>query len=415
VSNYLFFDSASTTKCCEAAVQLVQRYTNEDFGNPSSNHIYGQKAARAIREARNFFADTFQVAPEQVVFTGSGSESNNFAIYGVVTAALAQRRLSHAPASLLPLRVLTSGIEHPAVKKTVESLDAFGVESHWVPVDPQGQLLRERYLELLSSNTLLISIHQVNNIVGAVLPVEELAQIAKTKLPQVIFHTDAIQAFGKIKVPHSPSPVDLVSISGHKIGGPKGVGALVILNKKLLQTGLRPLIWGGEQENGFRSGTQNAGLIAGFHAAAKEILARQKKNLDHVSQLRIQFREILLRRELLSADPSTSKISWNSPEGASPFIISLSVPGFPSGPLANLLEERGCIVSVGSACHSKKTEPDPVLKAMGFAPSLQTSPLRISLSPDIEFSHLEILAEALDDSIQRMGNLLGKSQRKKKP
>jgi cysteine desulfurase len=412
VTDYLFFDTASTTKCCEAAVQLIQKFAVEEFGNPSSNHLYGQKAARAIREARLFFADHFQVEPEQVVFTGSGSESDNFAIYGVVTGRLAEAREQNQAHPRL--RVLTSEIEHPAVRKTVESLEALGVETRFFPIHQTGEVNWPQFLDLLAPWTALVSVQQVNNIIGAILPVEELARKAKEKIPDLIFHTDAVQSFGKIKVPDSSSPIDLVSISGHKIEGPKGVGALIILNKKFLRSGLRPLIWGGEQEHGFRSGTQSAGLIAGFHAAAKIALHHQQLHLEKVMNLKNHFRQLLRERGLLNPESKNSLIRWNSPENSVPHIVSLGIPGYPAGPLSRLLEERKCLVSVGSACSSKKIEPDPILSAMGFPPEVQTSSLRISFSHHFSFQDLETLVDALAESIQRMSLLLGKSPGRKK-
>ncbi len=392
--SYHFFDYASTTPCCPEAVELLQKYSCEDYGNPSSEHILGQQSAKAIKISRRFFADYFKISPEQVIFTGSGSESDNLAIYGVVLAAMAKKTS--------PIRVLTSATEHPAVRKTAQSLSSLGVDVQLIPVDGEGQIQKEKFLELLTPHTLLVSIHQVNNIAGSLLPVEELASLAKSKVPGLIFHTDAVQAFGKISVPTSPSAVDLVSISAHKIEGPKGVGALIVLNPSLLKSGLRPLIWGGEQEQGFRSGTQNAGLIAGFHAAAEKILRDQKTHSLQTTKLRERLWNSLKGKDL--------PIRWNSPKDltkAVAHIVNLSIPGYPSGPLAKLLEERKCLVSLGSACSSHKAEPDSVLAAMGFPLPIQTSPLRISFSGKQTVEEMDILIQALEDSIRQMKLLLG--------
>jgi cysteine desulfurase len=418
VTHYLFFDSASTTKCEEEVIQLIRQYADEDFGNPSSSHAFGQRAARVIREARHFFAKYFRVLPEQVIFTGSGTEANNLAIYG--TALNAIRRHTE------PISVLYSAIEHPSVRKTAESLQDFGVNARSIPVDSMGQIVESHFEDLLTPQTLFASIHRVNNIVGAQLPVEELAKKAKAKAPHIIFHTDAVQAFGRVSVPRHPSAVDLISISGHKIGGPKGVGALIVLNKKLLQnlpskgipqSILRPLLWGGDQEHGLRSGTQNAGLIAGFHRAAEITLAERDQNERHFQGLRTLFREKLQEKGLMRIDSTQShqegQVEWNSPADAVPHIISLSVPGFPSGPLANLLEERHCLVSVGSACSSKKPEPEPILGAMGKQLNIQTSGIRISFSKYTRPQDIESLAIALHDSIRVIGQLQGTRNRTK--
>jgi len=259
-----------------------------------------------------------------------------------------------------------------------------------------------------------MSVHQVNNIVGTVLPVEELAREAKNQFPHLIVHTDSVQAFGKIRTPQASSSVDLVSISGHKIEGPKGIGALVVLNKQLLKAQLRPLVWGGGQENGFRSGTPNAGLIAGFHIAAEQALKNQSANEMHVEKLKTHFQGLLLARGLLNLDPlqAPGVIRWNSPLNATPYIVSLSVPRFPAGPLSKLLEERGCLVSIGSACSARKPEPDPVLNAMGFPLEIQSSTIRVSFSKQIPLEGVERLVHAFDESIQLMSKLLGKSSEK---
>lgn len=408
---FRFFDSASTTQCCDAAVRLIQRFAAEDFGNPSSSHAYGQAAAKAIREARLFFAQTFQVGPDQIIFTGSGSEADNLAVYGVAMQGLVRNAKNPAGS---PMRVLCSATEHPAVRKTVASLASLGFEAQTIPVDPEGQIRMKEFLELLTPSTVLVSIQQVNNITGAILPVEDLARKAKEKVPGVIFHTDAVQAFGKVPHPQSSSQIDLLSISAHKIKGPKGVGALVVLNKKLLQkdaTGLRPLIWGGEQEGGYRSGTQNAGLIAGFHAAAEEVLRKNPETMAKMRDLQSRFRQELENRGLVARPGGpTARLVWNSPGSAAPHIISLSIPNLPSGPYAKLLEERGFLVSTGSACSSQKVEPDAALAAMGFPPSISGSALRVSFCDLNTAEDVVELAAAMDESLQLMAKLLGSSK-----
>lgn len=400
MTNFLFFDNASTTPCIEAAAAAIHRFSCESFGNPSSGHALGQEAAKAIREARFYFAETFRVEPSQVIFTGSGSEADNLAIYGVALAAWAR-----TPGS--KLRVLASAIEHPAVRKTVQSLSSLGIEAHLIPVERDGQIRVPELESLLAPETLLVSIQQVNNIMGAILPVQELAQICKKRVPHLVFHTDAVQAFGKVSPPSAHSGVDLLSVSGHKVHGPKGVGALIVLNRTLLKGGLRPMIWGGEQEGGFRSGTQNAGLISGFHLAARDALARQEESQRHVRTLRDRLREQLIAKGLLSADShQRARLHWNSPEGAIPNIVSLSAPGFPSAILAKLLEERGCLVSTGSACSSQKAEPDPVLNAMGHSPEICQSAIRISFSSANRPEEVDRLAVAIEESMQMMARLL---------
>ena len=405
MKNYLFFDSASTTKCCEIAIECLHRYSAVDYGNPASMHAYGKTAARAMKEARAFFADHFRVEPEQVIFTGSGTEANNLALYGISLAAKSET----------PSTLLASATEHASVRNTLHSLKSLGFKTQLIPVDPEGQIQPTAFFELLDPSVKLVSIQSVNNITGAILPIAELAQEMKKRAPHSIFHTDAIQAFGKIPI-GKLTGVDLLSISGHKINGPKGVGALIVFNRSLLKSGLRPLIWGGEQENGFRSGTQNVGLIAGFHKAAVQTLARQKESFEKVSHLRSVFQNALRAQGLLSAETKTKTetetVRWLSPQNSVPHIISLSIPGFPAAAFAGLLEEKGCLISVGSACHSRKPQPDPVLDALGLPTEIQSSAFRVSLSADLEEADIHTLAQAMKDSIAQMSQLLGKTKRK---
>ena len=402
MSKFLFFDNASTTQCCDEAVELVQKFAREEFGNPSSAHAMGQQAACAIKEARRFFAGVFNIEPNQIIFTGSGSEADNLAVYGVALDALAKRR--HG-------RVLASATEHAAVRKTVKSLTDLGLDSRLLGVDGQGQIDQPEFEKNLIPQTILVSIQQVNNISGAILPVEELARFAKSKVRHSVFHSDCVQAFGKIEPPKGGSPVDLVSISAHKVKGPKGVGALIVLNKHLLKEGMRPLIWGGDQESGFRSGTQSTGLIAGFHAAAKLTLEKREKSFEHARELQQAFRQELTERGLIDVKPGEKRVNstvrWNSPEKAVPHIVSFSVPGYPSPLIAKMLEDRSCIVSMGSACSSHKSEPDPVLCAMNLPPAIYNSALRVSFADCNSREDVHTLVAALEDSIQQMKKLLG--------
>ena len=357
----------------------------------------GKVCSSAIRDARAVFAGIFKVSPEQVLFTGGGTEADNMAVYGVALPALASAQKTSAKP-----RVLCSAIEHPAVRNTVQSLEALGFDVHLIPVDGSGQIVREKYEALLTPETVLVSIHQVNNILGAILPVEELAQIAKRKVPGLVFHTDAVQAFCKVRSPVAGSGVDLVSISGHKIEGPKGVGALIVLNKELLKNKkLRPFIWGGEQEAGFRSGTQSAGLIAGFGAAAASMVAGIADHAEKVRKLRVQFRKGLEAHSLIG-----TALTWNSPDDGLPHIVSLSAPNLPAPMLAGLLDEEGFMISTGSACSSGKSMPDAVLTALGLPFSHRASSLRVSFSHRQSISEVDGLVDALARTISKLQKAL---------
>ena len=229
----LYFDYAATTPCCPEAGKKILEFSCECFGNPSSTHSFGAKVGRALKQARKFFADAFEVSADQVIFTGSGTESDNMAIMGVALGALAKGKTT---------KVITTSVEHPAVKQCVESLTDFGIQVDFIPVGEDGALDEEALFEMLTEDTSLVSIMRVNNIMGRVYPVEELAKKIKEKVPSCLVHSDCVQAFTKVDVPKGNSPVDLVSVSAHKIQGPKGVGALIVLNKSLLTNKTRLLV-----------------------------------------------------------------------------------------------------------------------------------------------------------------------------
>ncbi len=394
----LFFDNASTTRSCEAAVDALSRFSAVDYGNPSSTHALGRVAAQALDEARAFFADVFSIEPAQIVFTGSGTEADNLAVLGAsLGMGLPQSAETRG-------RVILSAIEHPAVTESAHSLRDFGFEVIECPVNRQGQPVLDEFRKALTPQTVLVSIQQVNNITGALLPVEELARITKAAVPTAIFHTDAIQGFGRIPCPDSRTSVDLVSISAHKIHGPKGIGLLAVLNRRLLKKGLRPLIFGGGQEQGLRSGTQSVALAAAFQAAAAELLRQRLERYQHAALLRTRLIEALSPHADLS-------LQWNSPLDtalAVPHILNLSIPGCPSGPMARLIEEAGCIVSTGSACQANRDEPDPVLDRMGFPPEIARSAIRISFSHENTIADIQTLGAAIQQAAQRIFLLHGR-------
>jgi cysteine desulfurase len=394
--DYLFFDLAATTPVYPEAAQALIRYTTEEFANPSSGHILGRRAFEPIESARRFFASEFGVSPKQVIFTGSGSESDNLALYGV---ALAQ--LEHKMPESRPRRVLVSATEHAAVRKTALSLSSLGFEVVLVPVDRRGQIDPDAFLKLVTPDTVLISVQRVNNITGALHDVEKLAQLAKAIAPQAVFHTDAVQAFGKVDVPRAPSSIDLVSISGHKVHAPKGVGALVVLNGALLKAGLRPQIWGGDQEGGIRSGTQNPGLIASFHRAAELTLAKRELFVGHTR---------VLSRTLTERLSQDKRIKINSEPGSAdfaPHLVHLCAPGFMNGLIAQSLETKGVIVSTGSACSSQKREPDAVLAALGLNEQEQMGAIRISLGLCHSEACVERLIAAFIETLNELEKMFG--------
>jgi len=360
------------------------------FGNPSSSHSMGKTAAKAISDAHYFFSDYFSILPEQVIFTGSGTEANNLAIYGIALNWLAKKtQLTKPP------RMICSSIEHSAVKTTMQSLQELGFDIQIAHVTPDGQIDLNHFNQLLTPETILISIMSVNNVVGSIISTEELATIAKKKVPNVLFHSDAVQAFGKLEIPKSSSSVDLISISGHKIEGPKGVGALIVLNPALLKQHLRPIIWGGGQESGYRAGSQHAGLIAGFHAAAEISIRNRDIYNKHTTELQLKLKEGIVQRGLQHF------IHWNSPSKAVAHIINISIPGIESSVMARTLADLGFMVSTGSACSSHISAPCAILQALGYSHEITSSGIRISTSWSNTFSSIDELLDAIVVAIEK--------------
>ncbi len=407
----IFFDHAATTPCTKEAVKIFLKYSDKNFANPSSLHGLGVAAARIIKEARAFFCEVFCVDEKQVIFTSGGTESDNLALYGCVLPHVLK-----TPIANNKINIIVSALEHPAVMKTALSLKDFGVEVQIAPVnsylskDP-GQIDQKKIHDLVNNQTVLVSVQQVNNIIGVIQPIEELSVRVKSRYNDIVFHSDAVQSFGKIQTPIAGSGVDLLSISSHKVGGPKGVGALIILNKKLINK-IRPIIWGGGQEFALRSGTQSPGLVGAFYVASKNALGKLKDFQNHTLKLREQLRALLKNDLLLnSKENPTGRVYWNSPEASVSNIISLSVPGCPSGALINLLEEGACVVSAGSACDSKKEKSDLFVESLGLPNKFMGSTIRISFGNENSSHEVEILAGAIKNAINRMSGLFGNSLR----
>jgi cysteine desulfurase len=398
MKSVLFFDNASTTRCCDAALDRLRAYSTELYANPSSQHSAGETANTAIRQARERFANIFNVEPDQIIFTGSGTEANNLALQGITFKRLLNKSQQTG--------VISLAIEHPSVRNTALSLIDFKVPVTLLNTDTNGQITEQNLLDKIDNLTSLISIQAVNNVTGAILPIEKLAAECKKNREDIVFHSDAIQAFGRITLPRHPSSVDLISISAHKINGPKGIGALIVLNRSLLKE-LRPLIYGGGQEYGLRSGTPNVGLIAAFHAALEHTLEHRDIFEKHTNKLREQF---------LSKLGESKRVTINSPRGPLGIsnIINFSIPGHASGPFSRLLDEYGCIVATGSACDSRRNTADPVLTAMGFTHDIASSSLRISFSLENKIEDIDLLATAIHHAINRMDLLSGNRPGKKR-
>lgn len=354
-----YLDNSATTRCLENVRDIVVKTMMEDYGNPSSRHRKGMEAEKYLRDAREKIARTLKVNEKEIFFTSGGTESNNWALVG---AALANRRAG--------MHIITTAVEHAAVIQPMMYLEEQGFRVTYLPVDRYGRISLSALQEAVCEDTILVSVMYVNNELGAVEPVEEIGRFLKEKHPNILFHVDAIQAYGKYRIFPKRLGIDMLSVSGHKIHGPKGVGFLYI-NERVK---IRPLILGGGQQKGMRSGTDNVPGIAGLGEAAREAYQDFEEKRAHLLALKKYFMEEAAKL------PDVVLNSLPGEEGA-PHIVSVSFRGVRSEVLLHALEERGIYVSSGSACSSNKKLPvSTVLKEIGMERDLLDATLRFSFS-----------------------------------
>lgn len=351
-----YFDNSASTKVLEPVKDIVAAAMTEDYGNPSARHRKGMEAEQYIKEAAEIIAGTLKVAPKEIIFTSGGSESNNMALIG---GAMANKRAGN--------HIITTAIEHPSVYNPLSFLEEQGFSVTYLPVDARGHISLEELEKAIRPETILVSVMYVNNEVGAVEPVEAISQVIKKKNPAILFHADAIQAYGKLVIRPKRQGIDLLSVSGHKIHGPKGVGFLYADQR----VKLKPLIYGGGQQRGMRSGTENVPGIAGLGAAAKFMYT------DHGEKLKAFY---ALKDHMISRLSEIEGVTVNSfpDELSAPQIVSAGFFGVRSEVLLHALEDREIYVSSGSACSSNHPAVSGTLKGIGVKPELLDSTLRFS-------------------------------------
>lgn len=372
-----YLDNSATTWCTEHVRDVVVKTMMEDYGNPSSKHTKGMEAEKYLRESREIIAKTLKVNEKEIFFTSGGTESDNWALIGT---AMANRRAGK--------HIITTAIEHAAVLQPMLYLQEQGFEVTFLPVDETGLISLEDLKEALREDTILVSIMYVNNEVGAREPVEEAAELVHRLAPKAWFHTDAIQAYGKYQIRPKKAGIDLLSVSGHKIHGPKGSGFLYI-NEKVK---IHPLILGGGQQKGMRSGTENVPGCVGLGVAAREAY----KDFD----ARIE-KLYTLREHLIAGLKPLGGVTINGSEDRTnaPQIVSASFEGVRSEVLLHALEDKGVYVSSGSACSSNHPGISGTLKGIGVKKELLDSTIRFSLG-DLNTE------EEVDYAIGVLGELL---------
>ena len=328
----------------------------DDYGNPSSLHLKGVQAARYVTEAREKMAKLMKVMPKEIVFTSGGTESNNMALIG---GALANRRAGK--------KIITTEVEHASVGSPVSFLEDMGFEVVRVGVHRDGIIDVDELVDAVDGDTIIVSVMYVNNEIGSVMPVEDIAKRIKEKNPSVLFHVDAIQAFGKYTIYPGRMGIDMMSVSSHKFHGPKGVGALYIRDR----VKVKPIIYGGGQQSGMRSGTENVPGIAGMALAAEMTYHDLDSKVEHMREV---------KQHLIDELTQIENVYSNS--GDAPHIASITFKGVRSEVMLHALEERGVYVSSGSACSSNKHSTSSTLKAIGLPPEKLESTLRFSLTPE---------------------------------
>ena len=378
-----YLDNAATTRVFPEVREKMVRVMEEDFGNPSSKHTKGMDAEKYIRETKEILAKDLKCTPGEIIFTSGGTESNNTALIG---GAYANRRAGK--------HIITTRIEHASVHEPLAFLEELGYQVTYLPVDKNGQVSPSELEKALTEETILVSIMFVNNEIGAVEDVKTLSEIVHSYNPKILFHVDAIQAYGKYHIVPKRLGIDLMSVSGHKLHGPKGVGFLYMRDKAKV----RPLIYGGGQQKGFRSGTENVPGIVGYGKAA-EIAA---KTMKERTAKEIELRDHLIDRVLAEVPytrlnghrtnrlPNNANFSFQFVEGESLLI---------------LLDNNGICASSGSACTSGSLDPSHVLLAIGLPHEIAHGSLRLTLSAETTMEDIDFVVDCIKQIIERLRSM----------
>ena len=371
----IYFDNSATTRALDGVKDLVVKLMTEDYANPSSRHRKGMEAEQYVKEAAMRIAKTLKVKEKEIIFTSGGTESNNMALIG---AALAGQRAGK--------HIISTRIEHASGYQPLAFLETLGFEVTYLHTDRQGHISLEELEQSIRPDTILVSVMYVNNEMGAIEPVEEIASLVHQKGKNIIFHVDAIQAYGKMEIRPKKQGIDLLSVSGHKIHGPKGVGFLYIDEK----VRIKPLLYGGGQQRDLRSGTENVPGIAGLGLAAEEMYRDHKGKVARITELKDYFIDRV--QELEGVTVNSLKKSAGAPQ-----IASVSFKGVRSEVLLHALEDKGIYVSSGSACSSNHPAISGTLRAIGVEKDLLDSTLRFSFGLFNTKEEVDICISALEE------------------
>ncbi len=373
----VYLDNSATTRCFDGVAALMTQIMCEDYGNPSSLHRKGVQAEKYIRYAKDVIARNLKVNEKEIYFTSGGTESDNLALRGCAYANCRSGR-----------HLITTQIEHPAVLQTMKHLEEEGFRVTYLPVDQKGCIRLEDLQRAITGETILVSIMHTNNEVGSLQPVAEAGALIKRMNPHILFHVDAVQGYGKFRIYPKKMKIDLLSVSGHKIHGPKGSGFLYVDEK----VKIKPILFGGGQQGGVRSGTENVPAIAGLGKAVELVYSNLDQDMARMYQLKKAFVEGVKKLQDVV-------INGHPDETGAPHVVSVSIKGVRSEVLLHALEDKGIYVSAGSACSARKPQPSATLRAMGIDQELLGSTIRFSFSVFTTMDEINYTLQTMYDII----------------
>lgn len=376
----IYLDNSSTTRPYDMVCDKVAEVMRNTYGNPSSLHRLGIAAEKEVKAAAEALANALGVRTDEIFFTSGGTESNNIALRGAFDASRGKQ-------------IISTPIEHPATLNTLDYLEGENCHTDFIPVDNDGRVILSEFEKLLSANTAVVTAMLVNNEIGTIQPISQMAKLIRRKAPNAVFHVDAVQGFCKVPCKARELGADMISISGHKIHGPKGVGALYI--KK--GTALSPIIFGGGQQHGIRPGTENVPGIAGLGAAVSRCYAKSAEAATEMSALKERLKNGLTN--------NIDNIRINTPEKSAPHILNVSFGGVKSEVLLHSLENEGIYVSSGSACSSHKKEPSYVLTEIGVDRAMIDGSIRFSLCEFNTAEEIDKTVKAAAEIVKRLRKL----------
>lgn len=380
----IYLDNSATTMVYPECGELVMSVMTKEYGNPSSLHRKGIEAEKIVKNAARQIADTIKVSEKEIYFLSGGTEGDNLAILGTAAA----KRGKH---------IISSSVEHPAVLQTLECLEKNNYAVSYIPVDSNGKIQLNQFERMIKSDTILVTCMLVNNEIGTIQPIKEMSDILKRKCPQALLHVDAVQGYGKLPFTASSLGADMITLSSHKIHGPKGMGAIYIK----AGTNIKPILYGGGQQGNIRPGTENVPGIAGFGLAAEISHRNITEKSEKMRTLRNRLKQGILN--------SLDDVKINTPEeGAAPHILNVSFKGAKSEVILHTLESYGIYVSSGSACSSHKKAPSYVLTAIGLDRDWIDGSIRFSLSEFTTEAEIDYAIEKTADAVKSIRRIMKK-------